>query len=100
MLELIRNVVDLYALEHPEITPEPRPRGGRPAVPLPDRPKSLLAQGYLSLPNRSTEGEVAVLRGALGLSRTFGYKTVERRYGDPRMVSALYAVLEITNRPI
>ncbi len=100
MLELIRILVDRYAWEHPE-APLPRPsRGGQPPVPLPDRLKVLLAQSYLGLPNRPTEGEVTVLRGSLGLSRYFGYKTVERSYGDPRIVAALYALFELTNRPV
>ncbi len=99
MLELIQEVVDLYAREHPEAAPSPRPRGGRPPVPLPDRLKALLAQGYLGLPNRPTEGEMVVLRGILGLSCLFGHKTVERSYGDPRLIRALYSLLEITNRP-
>ncbi len=100
MLELIRNVVDLYTLEHPEGRNDPRPRGGRPPVPLPDRVKALLVQSYLGLPNRPTEGEMAVLRSTVGLSRRFGYKTVERSFGDPRMEKALYALLAITNRPV
>jgi transposase len=100
MLDLIRDVVDLYSREHPDTARDPRPRGGRPPVPLPDRLKALLLQGYLGMPNRPTEGEMAVLRLALGLSRRFGYKTVERSYGDLRMEAALYALLEITNRPI
>ncbi len=99
MLQLIRGVVDLYAQEHPHPGGNPRPRGGRPAIPFPDRLKALLAQSYLGLPNRPAEGEVEVLGEALGVSRPFGYKTVERSYGDPRMVAALYALLEITNRP-
>ena len=99
MLDLIRDLVDLYALEHPE-PPTPHPRGGRPAIPLSDRLKGLLAQSYLGLPNRPTEGEVAAFRAALGIGSLFGYKTVERSYGDPRMGAALYALLEITNRPV
>ncbi len=101
MLALIRGAVDLWAWERPQAaTPPPRPRGGQPPVPLPDRLKALLAQSYLGLPNRPTEGEVTVLRGVLGLSRYFGYKTVERSYGDPRVSEALQDLLEITNRPV
>lgn len=99
MIDLIDDVVDLWAREHPE-EPRDRSRGGRPPVPLPDRLKALLAQGYLGLPNRPTQGEVAVLRSALRLSRAFGYKTVERSYGDPRVEGALYGLLEISNRPV
>lgn len=99
MLDLFRDVVDLYAAEHPEPIVH-RPQGGRPATPLPDRLKGLLAQGYLGLPDRPTEGEVAALRAALGIRALYGYKTVERSYGDPRVYAALYALLEITNRPV
>lgn len=99
MLDLIRDVVDLYAHEHPE-PPTLRPRGGRPAIPLSDRVKGLLAQGYLGLPNRPTEGEVAAFRAILGVGSLYGYKTVERSYGDPRVRAALFALLEITNRPV
>jgi transposase len=99
MLDLIRGVVDLYADEHPE-PPRLRPRGGRPPISLADRLKALLAQGYLGLPNRPTEGEVAAFRAVLGVEALVGYKTVERSYGDPRVEAALYALLAITNRPI
>lgn len=99
MLELIQRVVDRHAHEHPEPLPE-RPRGGRPAILLSDRLKGLLAQSYLGLPNRPTEGGVAAFRAALGVRDLFGYKTVERSYGDPRVAAALYALLEITNRPV
>src|SRR5579875_1704663 len=99
MLDLIRGVVDLYTREHPE-SPTLRPQGGRPAISLSDRLKGLLAQGYLGLPNRPVEGEVAAFRAILGVGSLFGYKTVERSYGDPRVGAALYALLEITNRPV
>ncbi len=99
MLDLIRGIVDRYAVEHPE-PPIERPQGGRPRTPLSDRLKGLLAQSYLGLPNRPTEGEVAVFRAALGVELLYGYKTVERSYGDPRIGTALYALLEITNRPV
>ena len=100
MLDLIRTTVDLYAAEHPEAPPTSRPQGGRPTIPLADRVKGLLAQSYLGLPNRPTEGGVAAFRAALGLGSLYGYKTVERSYGDPKVVAALYALLEITNRPV
>ena len=101
MLELIRGAVDLWAWERPQAaSPPASPRGGQPPVPLPDRLKALLAQSYLGLPNRPTEGEVTVLRGVLGLSRYFGYKTVERSHGDPRVSAALPDLLEITHRPV
>lgn len=100
MLDLIRTIVDLYASEHVEPGSRPRPRGGRPAIPLADRLRGLLAQSYLGLPNRPTEGEVAALRAALGVHSLYGYKTVERSYGDPRVGAALYALLEVTNRPV
>lgn len=100
VLELIRNVVNAYTREYPQAPPPPRPQGGRPLVPLGDRLKALLAQGYLGLPNRPTEGQIAVLQEHLGLSRNFGYKTVERSYGDLRVQAALGTLLEITNRPI
>jgi transposase len=100
MLTLIRTAVDLYTSERSEPSPEPRPRGGRPAIPLPDRLKALLAQSYLGLPNRPTEGEVEAFRAILGVGCLFGYKTVERSYGDPAIERALYALLEITNRPV
>ena len=99
ILDLIRDLVDLYSTEHPEPIAS-SPRGGRPATPLADRVKGLLAQSYLGLPNRPTEGEVAALRVALGVRSLYGYKTIERSYGDRRVVAALYAVLEITNRPV
>ncbi len=43
---------------------------------------------------------MAALRAALGVHSRYGYKTVERSYGDPRVRAALYALLEITNRPV
>lgn len=101
MLGLIQGLVDRWAWERPkEAATPPHPKGGQPPVPLPDRLKALLAQSYLGLPNRPTEGEVTALREVLGISRYFGHKTVERSYGDPRVVAALHDLFELTNRPV
>jgi transposase len=97
MLHAIREAVDL--LYPPPSSSAPR-SPGRPRVPLPDLLKGLLLQTYRQEANRLAEGELRALHAALGLTTGFSYKTLERAYGRPEVVSALARLLDLTNAPI
>lgn len=96
MLELIDRVVDLL-----ELPPDPpRPRGGRPHIPLPDLLRALLLQSYRQIANRPAEGDLRAMGAALGIRRKFSYKSLERAYSHPELLDALEDLLTLTNRPV
>ena len=73
---------------------------GRPAIPVSDVVKVLLAQTYFSFSNRRSEGLVRVAYGPLGLCREFSYKTIERGYDPWRTGELLDQVMSLTNEPV
>lgn len=98
LLRLLRALVDDWATARP--SPPLSAGMGRPRVPLPDLIKLLLWQCYRGVANRPAEGDLHVLSAALGLTREFSYKTVERAYGRSEVRQAIGELVERSNRPI
>lgn len=73
---------------------------GRPPVPAVDVAKAVLLQQYFGTANRQTEGLLLLFKEKLGLSTEFTYKTIERAYGNPRVVALLDQLFELTQDSI
>ena len=97
--DLVRGLVDLHTARFSQPL-LPRPRGGRPPVPLSDLLRALLWQSYRSLPNRGAEADLRLMGPRLGVRQAFCYKVVEKAYSDPRVVRALGELLALTNLPV
>jgi transposase len=95
VLHLIGRFVDTAS---PFLAEPPRP--GRPRTPLNDVCKALLAQSYLRTSNRVAQGQCTALGATIGLTKTLGHKTIERAYGDARVLAVLREVFRLTNVPV
>ena len=73
---------------------------GRPPTPAVDVAKAVLLQQYFGTANRQTEGLLLLFKEKLGLSTEFSYKTIERAYGNPKVVALLDQLFELTQDSI
>lgn len=100
VLDLLCSAGDTLVERVPSWAEPPHGGPGRPGVPVIDRVRVLLWQSYRSVANRPAASELRLQRDRLGVRAPFSYSTITRAYHDPEVLTALKALLWLTNEPI
>jgi transposase len=100
LLELLRSATDTLVDRVPAWGGAPHAGPGRPGISVSDRVRVLLWQSYRSVANRPAASELRLQREGLGVRSGFSYSTLARAYHDPEVLTALKALLWLTNEPI
>ena len=100
LLDLVRSATETLVDRVPAWGRSPHNGPGRPGVSVADRARVLLWQSYRSVANRPAASELRLQRERLGVRSEFSYSTITRAYHDPEVLTALKALLWLTNEPI
>ena len=73
---------------------------GKPPKSAADKAKAILVQQYFGVSNRLAAGLMILFDDKLGIEEEFTYKTIERAYGDSKVIQILELVFELTNEPV
>ena len=73
---------------------------GRKPIPVIDRVRAVIWQSYRGVANRPAASELALHASGLRLGRPFSYGTVAKAYHETEVLTALTALLWLTNEPV